>query len=59
MGNEAICKWCGSTNDVRRRRQNTAYVEAEQNYITCCAECFERVEEEWRERWDEYYANCM
>ena len=38
---------------------NTAYVEEESNYETCCLECHEDHEEYWRERWSEYYAGCM
>ena len=41
----------------RRRRQNTAYVVEEENYITCCKGCFEMVQEHWNALWSEYYSS--
>ena len=41
--------------NVIRRRQNTQYIQEESNWVTCCDECFEEVEEYWAERWAEYY----
>lgn len=40
----------------RRRRQSTQYHDEESNYVTCCSDCFEEVEEHWAELWDEYYS---
>lgn len=41
----------------KRRRQNTMYENEESNYVTCCAERFEEIEEYWAERWAEYYSS--
>lgn len=41
--------------NVIRRRQNTQYMHEESNWVTCCDECFEEIEEYWAERWAEYY----
>jgi hypothetical protein len=35
----------------KTRRQNTAYVQEELNFIHCCADCFEDVEEQWADLW--------
>ena len=48
-----ICKRRCRT--VERRRMNTAYANEESNFTTCCAECFERTEDYWRDCWQEYY----
>lgn len=52
------CPKCGRwfRFDIERRRQNTAYVEEEANFVTCCAECFEEIEELWAYMWKEYNA---
>ena len=42
-----------------RRRQNTAYVKDEMNYVTCCGECFQGIQEYWQERWDEYWSSVL
>ena len=41
--------------NVVRRRQNTQYIQEESNWVTCCDDCFEEVEEYWAEHWAEYY----
>lgn len=53
------CPQCGRwfRHGVKRRRQNTAYVEEEWNFVTACEECFEEIESYWEERWAEYYAD--
>jgi len=43
----------------KKRRQNTAYVDDKMNWIFLCNECAEINDEQWQERWDEYYAGCM
>ena len=51
------CPRCGRWFKYpKRRRQSTQYEDEESNYVTCCAECFEEIEEYWAERWAEYYA---
>lgn len=51
-------KFCGGCcrfqPDIAVRRMSTLYSDAEMNYIFCCGECFDEVEEYWEERWDEY-----
>lgn len=50
------CPGCGRWFKYpRRRRQSTQYYDEESNYVTCCSDCFEEVEEHWAELWDEYY----
>jgi hypothetical protein len=39
----------------KRRRQNTAYVEDERNWVVACDDCFEEIEEYWNKMWREYY----
>ena len=54
------CEKCGEFSwKVKRRRQNTAYVDDEMNYVTVCPQCFEEIEEIWKERWAEYYSECL
>jgi hypothetical protein len=36
-----------------RRRQNTAYCDDERNWIIACPECFEAIEERWRDLWSD------
>ena len=43
----------------KRRRQNTAYVDDEKNYVICCDKGFEEIEAYWAERWAEYYSSCF
>ena len=51
------CPGCGRWFKYpRRRRQSTQYHDEESNYVTCCSDCFEEVEEYWAELWDEYYS---
>jgi len=43
----------------KRRRMNTQYLNEESNWCVACDDCFEAIEAEWAERWDEYYRGCM
>ena len=53
-----ICPHCEQCRrDVMRRRQNTAYFNEALNWVVCCGECFEEVEANWAERWEEVYAD--
>ena len=57
---QAKCQECDKTSDdVQRRRQNTMYVNEENNYATLCADCQKDADEYWTERWAEYYAGCL
>jgi hypothetical protein len=42
-----------------RRRQNTAYVEDERNWVTLCPECMAANDAHWKDMWDDYYAGCL
>ena len=42
--------------DVRRRRQNTAYVEDERNFVILCDDCNETNEAYWKEQWEDFYS---
>jgi len=52
-----MCKRRSKT--VERRRQHTAYVEEERNFVICCEECFIEVQKYWQDMWEDYYSNCM
>ena len=41
--------------NVKKRRQNTQYVEDSKNYITCCKKCFNEMEMYWDNIWNEFY----
>lgn len=45
--------------DAARQRQNTAYVDDAQNWVTLCPECAKENAEHWAEMWADYYSNCM
>ncbi len=54
------CQCCGKTgDDVKRRRQNTQYVQEESNWAVLCGEHQAEADECWAERWAEYYAGCL
>lgn len=55
------CPYCGRLFQftTKRRRQSTAYVEDEKNYIICCQKCFDNIEEHWDEMWRELYKEQM
>jgi len=40
----------------KRRRMSTAYVDKESNYCEVCLDCYEDIEEYWKERWEEYWS---
>jgi len=52
------CQFCGD-NGAERRRQNTTYENDELNWMVLCNRCQKEEDEYWRERWDDYYKNCM
>lgn len=55
-----ICPMCETESEtVERREQNTRYVKEEMNFVTSCKECFDEIQEFWKEQWEDYYANCM
>lgn len=47
---------CGAKNRVMLRRQNTAYVNPENNWLLVCESCLEEANEYWKERWEDYWA---
>lgn len=50
------CPRCNKYSfSVAHRRQNTAYTDDEQNFVNTCLPCFEEIEKEWEEMWDEYW----
>ena len=50
------CLKCEQESEtVQRRRQSTAYVDEESNWVTVCNDCFEEIEECWKELWEQYY----
>lgn len=55
------CPGCGRwfRTGVKRRRQSTAYVDEESNYVTCCPECFDEVEEHWGDMWGDFYSGLL
>lgn len=54
------CLLCENfTHDVENRRTNSAYVDDKQNFIKCCLSCFDRVQDEYAERWRDYYSGCL
>jgi len=52
------CQHCGRLG-AKRRRQLTRYVDDERNFATLCDECQKEASEDWRERWEDYWANVM
>jgi hypothetical protein len=60
MTTEALfgpCQACGQPGKLYR--QNTQYVNEEQNWVCLCSEHEEENDEYWAERWAEYYAGCL
>lgn len=55
QGCEGPCK----SNNAIRRRQNTKYVDDERNWVTLCDDCMEVNEAYWKERWADFYSDCM
>lgn len=47
------------SEDATRRRQNTAYVNDESNWVELCDECFKECEEYWAGMWADYYRDCL
>lgn len=58
--NPNICPRCERwRRDIECRRQNTAYLDDEANYITVCMDCYEEIQDYWEERWREYWASVL
>lgn len=54
------CVGCEKVDpSVKRRRQNTNYVEDESNFATLCADCQKEADAYWSDMWADYYAGCM
>lgn len=54
------CPYCERySTTVEKRRQNTAYVKEERNWVTCCLKCFKEIQEHWTNMWSDYYSNVM
>ena len=53
---QAECLGCHRVTAVRRRRMNTAYVNEESNWVTCCDECFAETVEHFADLWATYYS---
>lgn len=53
------CNFCGSYNQVQKRRMNTAYNDDKMNWETSCVACYEDHQDVWRERWAEYWSGCL
>jgi len=58
--------WCGfcpycltHSITVGRRPTRTAYHEKSWNFEVSCIDCYELHDEYWRDRWHEYYSNCL
>ncbi len=54
-----ICKLMRADKSIKRRRMMCKYVDDSKNYLISCLRCFTISEEDWQERFDDYYANCM
>lgn len=50
------CHYCMRESlTVKTRRRNTAYVNDEDNFVTCCVLCWMEQEKDWEAMWDEYW----
>lgn len=47
------CKRCGKRG-AEKRRQGSAYLDDEKNYVTECDRCFSITEEYWEAQWEIY-----
>lgn len=56
--NNLKCQCCDNYG-ATKRRQNTNYVDDEENFKTLCPKCQEENDKYWQERWNDYYSNCM
>lgn len=54
----AIC-FCGSSDNVRKRRLNTRYESEESNWLVSCYACFAATVGHYNELWDVYYSGCL
>ena len=49
------CNSCGKYFKYPKvRRRNTAYQDDKLNFTKTCKMCYDKQEEYWKERWDEY-----
>ncbi len=54
------CQCCeAETSDVKRRRQNTNYVEEDSNYAVLCDPCQKEADAYWADMWASYYSGCL
>jgi hypothetical protein len=54
------CRYCGRlATDIDSRRMHCCYQDPHSNFITCCGDCFELVQADWRDLWEDYYAAVM
>lgn len=60
VGRFDFCTGCKEwREDVKMRRQNTAYVDDTMNWVLCCSDCLAWLNECWAERWAEYHAGVL
>ena len=52
------CQCCGCLG-AETHRQNTRYVNDEQNIVTLCPCCREENDQHWAEMWSDYYSGCL
>ena len=41
----------------KKRKMSTAFEHEESNYINSCKNCYNEIEEYWKERWIEFYSS--
>jgi hypothetical protein len=49
------CQYPNCTKPGIKRRQRTAYVNDESNFVMLCEEHHKENDEYWNEQWEEYY----
>lgn len=55
-----LCPCCRRWSfGLNKRRMSTLYCDEESNWMESCEYCFEQMEDYWRERWADYYADCL
>ena len=54
------CTGCGKRFRIcKGRKMSTQYQTEEDNWVFCCKECYADIQEYWKERWQDYYSDCM